>query len=270
MTEGNREKADEIEQDIVKTQNKMSDTVDKLKGRLTPQSLLNSVLGDDKQGFDQIVKLAKRNPFAVALIGVGAAWLATGKEAKLPAMGESKPGAAGSDPHHRSYVDHMARIEMRDSETPYLYQQRRDRARADYFMIERNHEEDDTSFRGRLDEASEKLRARTSAFGDKAKAKSDDATARLSTAADSAKEQARAAAEKAKQLYRDNSMVGGLAAIAAGAIAGSALPTSRIEQEKLGDIADTARTKVTEQKDKLVDQAERSLDGEAKPEPRAT
>ena len=37
-------------------------------------------------------------------------------------------------------------------------------------MIERTHEKDDTSFRTRLDEASEKIRSETSVFGEEVKA----------------------------------------------------------------------------------------------------
>ena len=37
-------------------------------------------------------------------------------------------------------------------------------------MIERTHEKDDTSFRTRLDEASEKFRSETSVFGEEVKA----------------------------------------------------------------------------------------------------
>ena len=128
MTEAT-EKAGAIERDIVETQNNISDTVEKLKERLSPQSLLNSVLGDDKQGFDQVVNLAKRNPFAVALIGAGVAWLATGKEAKMPSLGKSRDDNVRSDPH-RAYVDHMARIEIRDGETTQQFQRRRDLARS--------------------------------------------------------------------------------------------------------------------------------------------
>lgn len=255
MTEENRVKADAIERDIVRTQNDMSHTVDRLKERLTPQSLMHSA--KDKS-VDRIVGLAKRHRFAVALLAGGAAWWATGKESRSSRDAEDRQFAP--DPQHRAYVDHMILVEMRANETPMEYQRRRDIARANYFMIEREYEEDDTSFRSRLDEATEGLRARTASFGDQARAKGQDAKARLSDAGSRAGEQAQAAADKAGQLYRDNSLIGGLAALAAGAAVGSAIPVSRIEQEKLGDIGETARGKVGEQKDKLVHQAEKTLE----------
>ena len=74
-----------------------------------------------------------------------------------------------------------------------------------------------------------------------------------------ARRQARAATEKAKQLYRDNSVISGLVAVVAGAIAGSTLPTTRLEQDKLGDINDTAREAMSGQKDVLFDKAEKAL-----------
>ena len=125
----------------------------------------------------------------------------------------------------------MAQLEVRANETPQQYQQRRDLARSNYFMIERNHEEDDNSFRTHLDTAGEKLRDRTAAFGSQVKDQGQSLKSRLSAdtdkakdqaraAAEKGKEQARAASEKAKQLYRDNAVIGGLVAVAAGAIAG--------------------------------------------------
>ena len=88
MIKANRDKASEIEEDIVQTQNSISDTVDKLKERLTPQALMNAILGDEKQGFDQIVSLAKRNPFAVALIGAGAG---NGQGGQVAIAGQERP-----------------------------------------------------------------------------------------------------------------------------------------------------------------------------------
>lgn len=284
MTDTNRGKADEIEQDIVKTQNNISDTMDQIKERLTPQSLMNSILGDDKPGFDQIVDAARRNPLAVGLIGAGAILLATGKSVSMPSFGRVSDGQNGatsakdsvSDPHHQGYVDHMARMEMRENEPPHLYQQRRDAARADYFMLERSHDEDDASFRKRLDDAGESLRSRTSAFGHQTRARGHDLKQGLASAGSATREQARAAADKTRQIYDDNPVVGGLFAAVAGALAGVTFPATRIEQEKLSSVANSAMSKAGEQKDKLIEKAAATLDppepaiADGDPEPSAS
>src|SRR3546814_4133395 len=64
------------------------------------------------------------------------------------------------DGFHRSYLDHMSKVQRIPDEDDLTFQRRRNYARADYLMIERNHDEDEKSFHDRLNAATDKLRER--------------------------------------------------------------------------------------------------------------
>lgn len=252
-----------IERDIRRTQEDMSQTVDKIEGQLTPRNLLNSLL-DAAESNDvdarSLLDGARRNPLALAMIGAGAIWLISGSDAKLPSFGSRSKGDH-SDPHHRDYVAHMERIELRDGEDPLSYQRRRDIARANYLMIERGHDEDESGFRKRLDEAGDKFRERRHALSEQSR------KARGAVAA-----KGRRALSGTGDLYDGNPLVGGLIAAAVGAIAGTSLPITRTEEEQLSDLGGKARKLAGEQTDKLAgaarekkDQLVASVEEKAKP-----
>lgn len=72
-----------IENDIVRTQDRMGDTVQHLEAKLTPAGIARSAIGD-KGGrtATQAVEVAKRNPVAVGLIAVGVIWLIASRRSR--------------------------------------------------------------------------------------------------------------------------------------------------------------------------------------------
>lgn len=241
----------EIERDIRRTQDQMSRTVDRIGDQLTPRNLINSLLDkaeDNNIDARYLIDGARRNPLALAMIAGGAIWLISDSDAKLPSFGSGKAGTStGNDHHdpiHRDYVAHMERLQRTDFEDEASYQRRRDLHRANYLMLDRDHDEDDHSFRQRLDAATEKLRDKRRAWADSA-----------SNAGSSARETGSAAVSKAQDAYASNPLIGGLIAGAVGAIFGTALPLSRTEEEQLSSVGETARGVIGEQKDKLVSTA---------------
>ena len=67
-----------IEQNIRRTQDEMSKTVDKLGNQLSAKNLFNAMLDKaDENGVDAqyLVEGARRNPMALGLIAAGAIWL---------------------------------------------------------------------------------------------------------------------------------------------------------------------------------------------------
>ncbi len=231
---------DEIERDIRATQQDMSDTVDQIQGEFTGRNLFNSLLDKaDENGVDAryLIDAARRNPLALSMIALGGIWLVSDADArpsalKMPSLRSGHSGgdqSGGWHPEHRAYTEHLARCEQRSDEDDLSYQRRRTHSRADYFMLERGHDEDEHTFRQRLDDAAEKLRARR-----------DQASESVRDFGSHSRDQARHAAAKAQGLYHDNPLVGGLAAAFVGAIAGSALPSSRVEDRYLGSVGETA------------------------------
>jgi ElaB/YqjD/DUF883 family membrane-anchored ribosome-binding protein len=121
------------------------------------------------------------------------------------------------------------------------YQRRRDLARSTYFMVERNHDEDEHSFRQRLDGMTDKFREKRRAWADSS-----------AQGQDAAKQKAQMAAGKAQDFYASSPLVGGIIAAAVGAAFGSSLPVTRTEQEKLAPLGNKARDMVDEHKDEVT------------------
>lgn len=255
-----------IEQDIRRTQDDMSRTVDKIGDQLTIKNVFNALLDRaDESGVDAHYLLdgARRNPIALGLIAAGAIWLVSDKESKFPSLSSGKGKSGGkdqfeyddSDIHHRDYVSHMSSLEMRDGEEPAAYQRRRDTHRASFLMCERKPDEDEHGFRQRLDDLTDKFREKRRAWSDSVSDAGSSAASTAHSMADTAQQTASQVSGRAQQMYSSNPLIGGILAAAVGAALGSSLPVTRQEQEKLGDIGAKARDMASEQKDHLVDQA---------------
>jgi len=143
----------------------------------------------------------------------------------------------------------MSRCEQRPDEDDMSYQRRRNQSRANYFMLERDHDEDDHAFRKRLDEATEKLRERR-----------DKASESVRNLGNQSRERAQQAASKAQGLYYDSPLIGGLAAAFVGAIAGSALPSTRVEERYVGGLGEAAVDTAKAGLHKAGDEARRQKD----------
>ena len=244
-----------IEREIRRTQDNMSRTVDKIGDQISIKNLFNAALDKaDENGVDarMLIDGARRNPIALGLIAAGAIWLVSDKDSKLPSL-PAKTGKPDDtddlDLHHRDYVSHMSTIEQRGDEDIMAYQRRRDLARSNFFMVERNHEEDESSFRKRLDETTDKFREKRRAFA-----------ASTSRVQEVGKEKAQAAAGKAQDLYAGNPLVGGILAAAVGAAFGSALPVTRQERDTLGSLGEKARNAIGEQTEKVTAQVREKKD----------
>ena len=256
----------EIEREIRHTQAEMSRTVDRIGDQLTPRNVLNALLDKaDENGIDAryVIDGARRNPLALGMIALGGIWLVSDSDAKASSLKPSGmsglTGSTAHDDHHRGYILHMSRCEPQPNEDALAYRRRRDLARANYLMIEQRHDEDESSFRQRLDQATDALREKRDSLLDQAHRMGDSAS---ETAGD--------VSDRVVRAYRANPLIGGVIAALAGALAGSAMPVSRFEEEQVGslgsdaldaakdkahELADTAREKT----DELVDKADRKM-----------
>lgn len=247
-----------IERDIRRTQDDMSRTVDKLGDQLTPRNIFNALLDQaDRNGIDAhyLIDGARRNPIALGLIAAGAIWLVSDAESKFPSLGSKSKkqerdasGRQGGDVHHRDYVNHMSSIEAREGEDSEAYQRRRDLHRAAFLMCERKPNEDETSFRQRLDDMTDSFRQKRDAW-------MDSVSETSSATVGKARELAAQASTRAVTMYGSSPLIVGLLAAAMGAAVGSAIPVSQTEQEALGDIGAKARDLASDQKEKLVSMA---------------
>lgn len=264
-----------IERNIRRTQEDMSRTVEKLGDQLSMRNIFNALLDkadDNDVDARMLIDGARRNPMALGLIAAGAIWLVSDKDSKFPSLPSRRSkGNRGWDDdsqfdydiHHRDYVSHMSAFERGDGEDELAYQRRRDLHRANFLMCERNPDEDDHSFRQRLNDL-------TANFREKRRAWSDSARQTSSETSRKAQQTAQRVSTKAQVLYDRNPLVGGILAAAIGAALGSTVPISRTEQEKLGSLGAKARdaadeqteqltSQVREKKDQLLEKADRTL-----------
>lgn len=258
MTDNTTEDPAAIEREIRRTQDSMSRTVEKIGDQLSIKNLVNGLLDKaDENHVDARMVLdgARRNPIALGLIAAGAIWLISDKDSKIPSLG-TKAGKSddevsdGADNHHRDYVSHMSSVEQRSDEDAMSYQRRRDVARSNFLMVDRNHDEDDSSFSRRLNDMTDLFREKRDAWAES----SSKAQAATRQKAQAVAGEARAAASKAQGLYASNPLVGGILAAAVGAAFGSALPITEQEQDKLGALGEKAHDLVDQQTEQVTSQ----------------
>ncbi len=278
---------EEIERDIRATQAEMSRTARQIGNELTPRNILDALLDKaDQSGVDShyLIDSARRNPIALGMIAIGGLWLVSDADARPSALGlnklKSSSGGKDSDtfsssssssssssyggwhPEHRSYIEHMSRCERQPDEDDASYRRRRDHSRASYFMLEQGHDEDEGAFRKRLDEATEKLRQSREQMGERAHA-----------LADQTRERSRKVVDDARGFYADSPLLSGLAAAFVGAIAGSALPATRTEEDYVGALGEQAidaagnrvrqaGEQVRHRKDEMLDRVEDQIGGD--------
>lgn len=268
MTHTDTRNPAEIEAEIRRTQSDMSRTADRIGEQMSPSNLLDAVMTKaDENGIDAryLLDTARRNPLALGMIAIGGLWLVSDSDARAKTLtdkfgnGEPAPGDEWDHSHHKGFVSHMAKIEPRADEDHEMYRRRRDCARASYLMIEQRHDEDESSFRKRLDEATDQMREQRDQVAQKAR-----------ELGSKSRRTAKGLAGKTERLYEENPLIGGLAAAMVGAVAGAAFPATRFEEEQLGeygseaidaaeDEARQAGQKVRDKKDEMVDQADQKM-----------
>ena len=103
-----------LERDVVRTQDAMGDTVQKLEEKMNPRDITHSVLGDE--GTDvarEALEVTRQNPIPVAMIAVGLIWLlATSRSPMITRLTDRFTGrrsSSGPEPK-RPPVEHPAPI----------------------------------------------------------------------------------------------------------------------------------------------------------------
>ncbi|MEE4210353.1 MAG: DUF3618 domain-containing protein [Parvularcula sp.] len=274
MTTHDTRSPEEIENEIERTQDDMSRTIDRLGDQFTPRNLVNALFDKAEENDIQARALldgARRNPLALGLLSAGAIWLVSDYDAhpKTFRSGTSKGGWDNNnfpeldtsyERDHRSYVDHMSKYERRDGEDDLTYRRRRDDARATFLMIERGDDEDESSFRKRLDAATDQLRKKRDEMADQARSARDDAIERARSVKDQIAQGSRHGANRVARTYNNNPVLGGVIAAMAGLIAGSATPATPRERQVFGDTAERAVDKAKQQGERLASEAKHAKD----------
>ncbi|SDO76042.1 Protein of unknown function [Lutimaribacter pacificus] len=228
---------DQIERDIERERAELADAVDALQRKFSPEAVIREIAGGVRRHGGEfgtaVSRSAKQNPLALAVTGVGLAWLIFGRSHDDPAEGLRR----GAD--RRSFDRHP------DTGIPWTGYP--DWAQPDpddgAGQMARNAAERTRKTRERLAQGTETL-------GETARERVIDARSRALDMAGQAEEAAlrgyRRSRDATADFIEERPLVAGAIAMAAGAALAGALPRTRREDETFG-----------ETRDALFDEAER-------------
>jgi hypothetical protein len=256
---------DRIEADLARTRARMDSRLDELQDHLTPRQMLNDAFGYFRGGSGadftgDLIARAKNNPIPVALTGVGIAWLmASNSDSQLV-----KPKMKPRDDLEARIRAAEGKVERYDHDDDDSYGLRLDNARGEVLGVTRNPSESSPSFAQRIKDAA-------AAVGTTLREKSNDLAADASKAfgdiGDSAGRQSAALQKGTSDMARSgrdsfsavigNPLALGAVAALVGLVAGSLIPTSEKEEEKLGSMAARLRTSGRDLAQDVVDRGGR-------------
>jgi hypothetical protein len=222
----------EIEREVEARRAGVERTLDRLKSRLSVDQLVDEVgnfvgMDDVKGTLRSAGRQVRENPLALGLIGAGLAWLVLGSK-------------SGSD--ESSYERSNGRY---SGATPVGYGG--------------NH--DDTSDQ-QASHLAGKVGSKVQHAAESVKDYAGDAAGRVREAVDGSKEQVLRAVRPVKQRLENQPLLLGSVAVVVGAIVGSALPRTRVEDRVLGPqkqmLMDQAKSATREVRDRAVETAKAS------------
>jgi ElaB/YqjD/DUF883 family membrane-anchored ribosome-binding protein len=241
---------DRIEAELAQTRARMDSRLDELQDHLTPRRMINDAFGYFRGGAgaeftSELITRAKNNPIPLALTGVGIAWLMASSSDSQPSARKMRP----RDDLEARIRAAEGRVERFDHDDDDSYHGRLDDARAEVVGVARSPSESPAFFAQRIKEAAKSM-------GVTLREKSHDLTADAGrafgnlgdragrTGASIQKgttDMARSARDSLASASSNPLALGAVAALV-GLVAGSLIPTSEKEEEKLGSVASKLRT----------------------------
>lgn len=231
---------DEIQQDIRQTRSQMDSTLDAIQQRLSPSHLMDEAIrylrhGGGNEFAHNLNESIKRNPVPVTLMGIGLAWLMmSGKE------GRYAPDRAGSS-HLGERMSSMADTlgSAMAAGRDKLADAKESLSSAGSSMRERLGQTSD-----RLSHASSRISDSASTTGDSLRESTRHEARRLSGSARYSAQRARSGFDT--MLHEQPLLLGALG-VAVGAALGAMLPSTRQEDEIMGEARDQVAGEVKQQ-----------------------
>lgn len=258
-TEDKHKSPDELEREIDDTRSQLDYTLDALRNRLSPGELADQALDYWRHGPKEYVSelgtnlshSVRDNPLAVGLVGVGLAWLIMGRtrvadeqeEHDYAGYGDGMTGAV-RDP----VVEHAEREASDSNGGDSKWRAAKDKLAAAAETV------GDTAANVR-DVAQEKLRRAENGISATAKKAGEHGR----DYRDRTKQQMSRARDRASDLFNDHPLVVGALGIAAGTLLAAAIPSSRQEDELLGEASDRAADAARSQAEEGLDTAKRAV-----------
>lgn len=252
---------DEIEREIERERAGLTDTLDELQNKFSVETIARQFSDHFREhGGDigrSVSEAVKRNPVALALTGVGLAWMMLGKKSE---SGHSRLDADTDNVGLRSdrdSKDHGPVGSVRQNNSRPTHRPARNPTGTAPTWARRigdnddNGDADDESLNDRAAALFKQLSEGTETLSDQARDRVMYARRRAVEASDTVRDCGRQGRERALDLFEQQPLIAGALAVAVGAAVGAALPRSRTEDHYFG-----------EQSDELLDEAERIFDEE--------
>ncbi len=255
---------DELEHEIDDTRAQLDYTIDALRRRLSPGEVLDQAVEYWRDGPKEyasemgknLTHSVRDNPLALALVGVGVSWLMFGR------------GRAGvrAQYDYDDYEDYGDDVEVEVAAVSELYVPEGARTA----------DRDDGNGEGKWNEAKERLAGGAKNIGDRATRARDAASEKLRRArrgigASASKAGARGrrygyqagrqldrARTGATELFNEHPLVVGALGIAAGALLAATIPSTRREDEWVGETSDRLADNARRKAEQGVDTARRA------------
>ncbi|WP_299260153.1 DUF3618 domain-containing protein [uncultured Kushneria sp.] len=277
---------EEIEADINKTRSHLDDTLSDFQERFSSDHMMHSAMEYVKSDsardyFSNLGRSVRDNPMPAALIGVGIGWLiyssnSDSSRGSVPnhfndkRQKRARHAAAETEPQTHEYdelYDEPLFDEPLYSEGASIDQYRQGQSSSDSGGLGQR-------AKGALHGAGDRARNMKSGAGERAHNMKSGASDRMQRMRQGSSDRLHNASSKARDtgswlsdMAHDNPVAAGALGLAAGALLGSLLPTSRAEQRAMGDtrdhLVDRASEIGSEQMERASDKAREAADQHA-------
>ncbi|KQT64412.1 MULTISPECIES: DUF3618 domain-containing protein [unclassified Aureimonas] len=271
---------DKLEREVENRRSSVESTIDALRNRMSVGQIFDEVQGYMKEGqitelSQNLGRQVRDNPLALGLVGAGIAWLLMGDgvrgagrrvadrfESDDPAPYPDYASVAGRRERYAEPAPYRvggasgsigrSAYPDRDRDGPGLVDRAKDAVMGAAESVADTLSSGASSASSGVSSAAGSLRDGASSLGDTARAYGHDAADAAWRAEQAAVDRARWAADEARRLgsrarrtfldtLQDEPLVIGAVALAIGAAIGASLPSTRIEDEYLGDARDNLR-----------------------------
>lgn len=264
MKDTDNRSPDEIESDIARTRADFSSTIDAIQHKLSPSEMMDNAvdyaLNTTPGAFSMnLVNSVRDNPIPVALIGIGIAWLFAADRRRV----EYEPVAR----YPRSLRRPVRSGYEGMDEADYLAAQDYGAGGTDEGLMQRMASKTSETAQGLKESASnvgQKISETASAVTGRVQQAGESAQARMSEVGRRSQMQMERAKDRFGQMMDEQPLVLGALGLAIGAALGAAIPSTRRENEMMGNVRDDllerAKETAREQAETLKQSAQRVAD----------
>jgi ElaB/YqjD/DUF883 family membrane-anchored ribosome-binding protein len=256
---------EEIEDDLERTRAEVSSTLDAIQSKLTPGQLMDQAVAYARTSLpaefgSNLANTVRDNPVPVALMGVGIAWLMmSGRRAET--RSRTRRQTYDDDYDHREDTQYGAQHDdssgMQGDKLHSALASISEKGSEWRAQAERK----SRNAVGKASELGHRIGDRTSAMADRARSIGSQTRDRVSDIGHRSQEQYYRAKDGVSRMVDEQPLMVGVLGLAAGALLGALLPSTRRENEMMGrtrdDLLDKAKEAVGEQAEQLKESAKR-------------